>query len=177
MLYSNYIHTYTYTNTNTNAKLTYELFFRSLSLYIYIYIHTYTLFVCCCFYTTLCYAMLYHAASGSPSWDLHLGHTCHILPPSEIDLGCVWLCLQAQEGNIYFTELAERVEHSLLLIIITLLLLLLLPPPPPSPPPPPPPLLLLLLLLLLILLRISDLPMKSEPPTPTRTPDNLLRKM
>ena len=26
-------------------------------------------------------------------------------------LGCVWLCLQAQEGNIYFTELAERVEY------------------------------------------------------------------
>ena len=25
--------------------------------------------------------------------------------------GCVWLCLQAQEGNIYFTELAERVEY------------------------------------------------------------------
>ena len=26
-------------------------------------------------------------------------------------LGCVWLCLQAQEGNIHFTELAERVEY------------------------------------------------------------------
>ena len=23
----------------------------------------------------------------------------------------MWLCLQAQEGNIYFTELAERVEY------------------------------------------------------------------
>ena len=38
-------------------------------------------------------------------------HTCHILPPSEIDWGCVWLSSQAQEGNIYFTELAERVEY------------------------------------------------------------------
>ena len=35
-------------------------------------------------------------------------HTCHILLPSEIDLG---LCLQAQGGNTYFTELAERVEY------------------------------------------------------------------
>ena len=26
-------------------------------------------------------------------------------------LVCVWLCLQAQEGNINFTELAERVEY------------------------------------------------------------------
>ena len=26
-------------------------------------------------------------------------------------LGCVWLLLQAQEGNNYFTELAERVEY------------------------------------------------------------------
>ena len=25
--------------------------------------------------------------------------------------GNVWLCLQAQEGNMYFTELAERVEY------------------------------------------------------------------
>ena len=33
-----------------------------------------------------------------------------ILPPSEI-WGCVWLCSQAQEGNNYFTELAERVEY------------------------------------------------------------------
>ena len=40
-------------------------------------------------------------------------HTRHILPPSEIDLGLFWagLCLQAQEGNNYFTELAERVEY------------------------------------------------------------------
>ena len=32
-------------------------------------------------------------------------------PPLTYILGCVWLCLQAQEGNIYFTELAERVEY------------------------------------------------------------------
>ena len=38
-------------------------------------------------------------------------HTCHILPPSEIDLSCVWLLLQAQKGDIYFTESAERVEY------------------------------------------------------------------
>ena len=36
---------------------------------------------------------------------------CHSLPPSEIDWGLLdCLLLQAQEGNIYFTELAERVE-------------------------------------------------------------------
>ena len=38
-------------------------------------------------------------------------HTCHILPPSEIDLGLFLLFLQAQEGNNFFTELAERVEY------------------------------------------------------------------
>ena len=32
-------------------------------------------------------------------------------PPLKKIWGCVWLCLQAQEGNIYFTELAERVEY------------------------------------------------------------------
>ena len=32
-------------------------------------------------------------------------------PPLKWILGCVWLCLQAQEGNSYFTELAERVEY------------------------------------------------------------------
>ena len=36
-------------------------------------------------------------------------------PPLKSILGCVWLCLQAQEGNtyiyIFFTELAERVEY------------------------------------------------------------------
>ena len=43
--------------------------------------------------------------------DPSLNHTCHILPPSEIDLGLFLAVLQAQEGNIYFTELAERVEY------------------------------------------------------------------
>ena len=38
-------------------------------------------------------------------------HTRHILPPSEIDLGLFWAVLQAQKGNTYFTELAERVEY------------------------------------------------------------------
>ena len=37
--------------------------------------------------------------------------TRHILPPSEIDLGLFLAVLQAQEGTIYFTELAERVEY------------------------------------------------------------------
>ena len=32
-------------------------------------------------------------------------------PPLKSIWGCVWLFLQAQEGNIYFTELAERVEY------------------------------------------------------------------
>ena len=32
-------------------------------------------------------------------------------PPLKQIWGCVWLCLQAQEGNTYFTELAERVEY------------------------------------------------------------------
>ena len=36
--------------------------------------------------------------------------TCRILPPSEIDWGLFLLfLLQAQKGNTYFTELAERV--------------------------------------------------------------------
>ena len=37
-----------------------------------------------------------------------VGNTCHNLPPSEIDGG---LFLQAQKGDTYFTELAERVEY------------------------------------------------------------------
>ena len=32
-------------------------------------------------------------------------------PSLKYMVGCVWLFLQAQEGNIYFTELAERVEY------------------------------------------------------------------
>ena len=32
-------------------------------------------------------------------------------PPLKQIWGCGWLCLLAQEGNIYFTELAERVEY------------------------------------------------------------------
>ena len=32
-------------------------------------------------------------------------------PPLKQIWGCLWLCLQAQEGDIYFTELAERVEY------------------------------------------------------------------
>ena len=36
--------------------------------------------------------------------------TCHILPPSEIDWGlCLAVCV-VSEGNLYFTEVAERVE-------------------------------------------------------------------
>ena len=33
------------------------------------------------------------------------------LTPSEIDGGCFWLFLQAQKGDTYFTELAERAEY------------------------------------------------------------------
>ena len=43
--------------------------------------------------------------------DQRLCHTRHILPPSEIDLGLFLAVLQAQKGNTYFTELAERVEY------------------------------------------------------------------
>ena len=38
-------------------------------------------------------------------------HTCHTLPPSEIDLGLFWADFKGSGGNIYFTELAERVEY------------------------------------------------------------------
>ena len=34
-----------------------------------------------------------------------------MLPSSEIDLGLFWAVLTDCEGNIYFTELAERVEY------------------------------------------------------------------
>ena len=36
---------------------------------------------------------------------------CHNLPPSEIDGGLCLLFLQAQKGDTYFTELAERAEY------------------------------------------------------------------
>ena len=32
-------------------------------------------------------------------------------PPLKYVRGCLWLCLQARKGTIYFTELAERVEY------------------------------------------------------------------
>ena len=37
--------------------------------------------------------------------------TCHILPPSEVDLGLCLAAFAGSEGNIYFTELAGRVEY------------------------------------------------------------------
>ena len=37
--------------------------------------------------------------------------TCHILPPSEIDLGLRLAVLQARKGDNYLTELAERAEY------------------------------------------------------------------
>ena len=81
-----------------------------ICVYIYIYIYIYPSAA----RDDGCRAPLLSAEGGcSPaSAGCHarrsLRHTCRILPPSEIDLG---LCLQAQEGNIYFTELAERVEY------------------------------------------------------------------
>ena len=36
---------------------------------------------------------------------------CHILPPSEIPWRLFLAVLQAQKGNTYFTELAERAEN------------------------------------------------------------------
>ena len=42
-------------------------------------------------------------------------------PPLKYIWGCVWLFLQAQEGNVCFTELAERVEYgNYVLVAITL---------------------------------------------------------
>ena len=35
------------------------------------------------------------------------------LPPSEIDLGLFWADFTNLKGNIYFTELAERVEYGM----------------------------------------------------------------
>ena len=32
-------------------------------------------------------------------------------PPLKQTWGCVWLFLQAQEGNIYFTEFVKRVDY------------------------------------------------------------------
>ena len=54
--------------------------------------------------------MLYHSISCCII-DYVIPHTCHILPPSEIDIGLCLAVLQAQEGNIYFAEWAERVEY------------------------------------------------------------------
>ena len=49
--------------------------------------------------------------SPNPSGGDIACHTCHILPPSEIPWRLFLAALQAQKGNIYFTELAERVEY------------------------------------------------------------------
>ena len=54
--------------------------------------------------------MYLYSMATSVSESMFL-HTCHILPPSEIDLGLFLVVLQAQKGRSYFTELAERVEY------------------------------------------------------------------
>ena len=46
-----------------------------------------------------------------PDGPGHGLHTRHILPPSEIDLGLCLAVFAGSEGNIYFTELAERIEY------------------------------------------------------------------
>ena len=38
-------------------------------------------------------------------------HTCHILPPFEIDLGLFLAAFAGSGGKYYFRELAERVEY------------------------------------------------------------------
>ena len=47
-------------------------------------------------------------------------------PPLKWICGCVWLFLQAREGNIYFTELAERVEYGnyedIIIVIIVIVI-------------------------------------------------------
>ena len=70
-------------------------------MYTHTYIYTYlSQYICVC-------NVLFFA----PTFYRRVHHTRHILPPSEIDLELCWAVLQAQEGNTYFTELAERAEY------------------------------------------------------------------
>ena len=71
-------------------------------MYVCIYIYIY-MYVCD---KHLCAQMCFRL-----SHPLTKSHTCHNLPPSEIDGGCFGLFLQAQKGDTYFTELAERAEY------------------------------------------------------------------
>ena len=63
------------------------------------------------YYTILLlyYTILYHTNNKTTQAKRH-GHR-HGRPPSEIYFGLFLVVLQAQKGNIYFTELAERVEY------------------------------------------------------------------
>ena len=49
------------------------------------------------------------AARGLRAYVIHI--LAIFYPPLKSIWGCVWLFLQAQKENIYFTELAERVEY------------------------------------------------------------------
>ena len=59
-----------------------------------------------------CYVILVAEAAAGPRGVPPSGDILAIFyPPLKSIWGCVWLCLQAREGNIYFAELAERVEY------------------------------------------------------------------
>ena len=64
-----------------------RLLYMCMYTHIYIYIYIYTCIMCCIIYVF--YAMF--AVSR-----ITIVHTCHILPPSEIDLG---LCLAVFAGS------------------------------------------------------------------------------
>ena len=97
------------------------LLFTCVCVCIYIYIYIYSN-ICIYIYIYICVLR----ADRRLSVSLFASHVVVLLslyclcmryilaifdPPLKQIWGCLWLCLQAQEGNIYFTELAERVEY------------------------------------------------------------------
>ena len=77
-----------------------------MRIYIYIYMYIVYNVSVQCIQQAVCVVNLRDRlrAGSANEQTKNLDQTCHIIPPSQIDGGCVWLFLQVQKGNIYFTD-------------------------------------------------------------------------
>ena len=77
---------------------------REIVRYVHIYIYMYTK-------TAQRRPVIGRRAPGAAALRASMDILAIFYPPLKYMWDCVWLFLQAQGGNIYFRELAERVEY------------------------------------------------------------------